>query len=47
MYKLDHLKRKTEVIIFPQAQGKARVSETDSDYVIWSAELSYSNLINY
>ena len=24
-----------EVIIFPQAQWKVRVRETDSDYVIW------------
>ena len=48
-----------EVIIFPQAQWKARVRETDSDYVIWvniqrrikgkiwSVQLSYFNFITY
>ena len=29
------IKRNNDVIIFPQAQWKVRVNETDSDYVIW------------
>ena len=36
MYKLDHLKRKTEVIIFLQVQWKVRVIETDIDYVFFN-----------
>ena len=46
------------MIIFPQAQRKARVNETDSDFVfrinilrrikskIWSDQLSYFNFLN-
>ena len=30
----SYIQRYTEVIIFPQAQWKVRVNETDSDYVI-------------
>ena len=52
------IKKNTEVI-FPQAQWKVRVRETDSNYVIWvniqrrikgkawSAQLSYFNFITY
>ena len=51
--------RNNDIIIFPQAQWKVRVNETDSDYVIWIniqsqdkksdmvCKLSYFNFLTY
>ena len=51
-----HLKINTKVMVFPQAQWKVRVNETDAILIIiqrrtkskiWSAQLSYFNFLTF
>ena len=51
-----HLKIYTEVMVFPQAQWKVRVNETEVILIIiqrrtkckiWSAQLSYFNFLTF